>query len=256
MFDGGKWSKRNEVFVLEVRNSLITFALLNDYSVIVDDTNLDFKHEDKLRRLADSTGAEFEIKDFTDVTLEECITRNRTRRDSVPTAAIISMWNRYLKPKDEPDKTLDDFKDCFPEPMYIDGLPDAVQFDLDGTLALFGDNNPYDRNCLYDTVNYPVFDELRMHQRNGDKIIILSGRKGDYEEQTKEWLRKNGIKPDLFIMRAKGDERPDTTIKPEMFWNHVAPHYNVRAVYDDRDGIVDTWRSMGLTCFQVAPGSF
>lgn len=27
-------------------------------------------------------------------------------------------------------------------------------------------------------------------------------------------------------------------------------------IYDDRQKVVDMWRSKGLTCFQVAPGNF
>ena len=31
---------------------------------------------------------------------------------------------------------------------------------------------------------------------------------------------------------------------------------NVFAVFDDRNQVVDMWRSNGLTCFQVADGDF
>lgn len=258
MLDSGKWSKENEKFILKMRDNLIRNALENDYSVIVDDTNLDDKHDAAIQDIAKMLNErdrdiKVSYEDFRDVPIDECIRRNKTRRNRVPSGVILSMYNRYLNPG-EPI-TMEDIKEE-PQLEQNDNLPDAVQFDLDGTLALFGDNNPYDRNCLYDKVNYPVFDELRMHQRNGDKILILSGRKGEYLKETDQWLTMNGIKPDLFLMRAIGDTRPDTIVKREMFLNHVAPNYNVRLVYDDRDGIVDVWRDLGLTCLQVAAGNF
>jgi predicted kinase len=269
MLDNGKWSKENEEFVLEIRDTLILAAFGQGYSVIVDDTNLDPKHEARLREIIEvyndvntfqndkkTNPYSVVVKDFTHISIEECIRRNRTRRNKCPTGVIVSMYNRYLRRVDEPKLKVEDFNDIVSKFEFDERLPDAVQFDLDGTLALFGDNNPYDRNCLYDKLNLPVFDELRLHQKNGDKIVILSGRKGEYLKDTDQWLTMNGIAPDLFLMRAVGDKRPDTIVKREMFLNHVAPNYNVRCVYDDRDGIVDTWRDLGLTCFQVAAGIF
>ena len=57
-------------------------------------------------------------------------------------------------------------------------------------------------------------------------------------------------------MRREGDNRKDSIVKHELFWKVVAPHWNVIGVLDDRQQVVDMWRSMGLTCAQVAPGDF
>lgn len=254
MLDGGKWSKGNEKFVLHVRDKLIGEALSDGFSVIVDDTNLDPKHirvlealttfyDEMFRLNKNSPRVEFEIKDFTDISVKACIKNDLKRNRSVGQDVIMDMYNRYLKPKPE-------VIEQNPE------LPDAVQFDLDGTLALFGDANPYDRDCSYDTVYWEVYDELIHYQESGYKIIILSGRKGEYLDKTNEWLQKNGIKPDLFVMRQVGDERPDYVIKGEMFKKYVLPKYNVKVVFDDRDQVVQLWRDMGLKCFQVAEGKF
>lgn len=260
MLDGGKWSKENEKLILEARDSLLIRFMEAGYSVIIDDTNLEIKHEEQLRKIVEtyaeyphrSADYEFVVKDFTDVPLRECITRNETRRNKVPKGVILSMYNRYLKPKGEDDVTEID-------PEYLEqnkDLPDAVIFDLDGTLALFGDASPYDRDFSYDTVNYPVFDALRLYQDNGYKIIICSGRKGESVDVTSKWLEKNGIAPDLFIMRKAGDVRKDWIIKEEMFRKYILPNYNVNVVYDDRDRVVDMWRGLGVPVFQVAPGNF
>jgi hypothetical protein len=57
-------------------------------------------------------------------------------------------------------------------------------------------------------------------------------------------------------MRPENDMRKDSVVKSELFWEHVAPNYNVQFVLDDRDQVVDFWRSIGLVCWQVAPGDF
>ncbi len=41
-----------------------------------------------------------------------------------------------------------------------------------------------------------------------------------------------------------------------MFQDHVEDHWSVQFVMDDRQRVVDMWRSKGLKCLQVAPGDF
>ena len=58
------------------------------------------------------------------------------------------------------------------------------------------------------------------------------------------------------FMRASGDTRKDEIVKLELFDAHVRGKYDVRLVLDDRDRVVRMWRSIGLTCLQVADGEF
>jgi hypothetical protein len=57
-------------------------------------------------------------------------------------------------------------------------------------------------------------------------------------------------------MRPTGDQRKDNIVKRELFDTWVRGKYNVRFCLDDRDQVVEGWRAMGLTCFQVQPGAF
>jgi hypothetical protein len=50
--------------------------------------------------------------------------------------------------------------------------------------------------------------------------------------------------------------RKDSVVKQELFDEHIRDIYDVVAVYDDRQQVVDMWRAMGIDCFQVAPGNF
>lgn len=95
MLDLGRWSKGAEDIVLQVRDHIIYTALQNGHNVIVDDTNLDPKHEERLREIAKEMDAELHIK-FFDVELDECIRRNEARLESVPRDVILDMHRRYL----------------------------------------------------------------------------------------------------------------------------------------------------------------
>ena len=57
-------------------------------------------------------------------------------------------------------------------------------------------------------------------------------------------------------MRTPKDNRKDCIIKRELFDAHIKGKYYIDFVLDDRNQMVDLWRSMGLTCLQVADGNF
>lgn len=239
MLHAGKWSKQNEQTIIAYRDQIVGTALSAGKTIIVDDTNLAPKHEETLRRIASAYNAEFEIKDFTEVSLEECIARDQKRANYVGEKVIKDMYNKYLKPKP-------------PVIEYNELLQDVIICDLDGTLCLFGDANPYDRNFSEDVPNHPVQQVLD----KVDKIVFLSGRSSKYFDVTRKWLDKQGFKKHPLFMRDEGDNRKDAIIKRELYDQHIKEKYNVNFVLDDRNQVVDLWRSLGLTCFQVADGDF
>lgn len=57
-------------------------------------------------------------------------------------------------------------------------------------------------------------------------------------------------------MREEGDTRNDSIIKAEIYDNIIEPHFNIIAIFDDRDRVVDMWRQKGLFTVQVNYGSF
>jgi predicted kinase len=96
MLDAGKWSPENETFVVRLRDHIVIGALADGKHVIVDDTNLAPKHEARLRQLARENAAVFELVDFTHVSVEECVERDRHRQASVGEAVIREMWQEFL----------------------------------------------------------------------------------------------------------------------------------------------------------------
>lgn len=122
MLDHGRWSPDNEKFIIEVRNAIILQMMMSGHNIIVDDTNLDPRHEEELRKIVNDWNDvvampggkhyyEFEIKDFTNVPLEVCLERNKGRgeithrgvniRMAVPEEVIFNMYNKYLAPKEQ-----------------------------------------------------------------------------------------------------------------------------------------------------------
>lgn len=245
MFDGGVWSKRNEQFVLHVRDYLIVQALMDGFDVIVDDTNLHPKHEEQIKKIVKAIMEDFiiEIKEF-DTPLQECIDRDRVRTNRVGEKVIRDMHARFL------------YKQPDPYP-FEKSLSTAVICDLDGTLALMKDRGPFEWDKVGNDELNKVVDEILLHFLElGDTIIILSGRDSVCRDKTEKWLNDNHIAYDYLFMRPEGDNRKDSIVKRELFDNHIRGKYNVKFVLDDRNQVVEMWRSLGLKCFQVADGNF
>ena len=241
MLDNSYFSKGNEKFVLNMQDLIIQAALAEGKHVIVDNTNLAPKHESRIRELIKGL-AVLEIVDFRHVPLETCIQRDLHRFNSVGEKVIRDMYNQFIAPPRAP------------KPIYNPDLPDAIICDLDGTLALIRDRNPYDASsCEKDLVNEPVRSIL---QTAGKAIVFVSGREDKYQPQTLLWLEKHGIKFDRLYMRKSGDLRKDSIVKQEIYEQLILSQYNIAFVLDDRDQVVRVWRDLGLTCLQVDYGDF
>jgi predicted kinase len=234
------YSKGKENFVLKVRDFIVDQALSEGHDIVCDDTNLAPKHLARMQEMAAKHNAAVEVKDFTDVPLEECIQRDLKRSRSVGERVIRSMHRQFLEPK--PTK-----------PVYDHALPDAVICDLDGTLALFDRDkvSPYDRDFLADKVNEAVRGILWYHHDCDAEIILLSGRKDTFREQTTTWLANNAIYYAHLYMRKDGDGRPDNVVKEELYEQHIRGKYNVVMVIDDRLSVCRLWHRLGLPLLRV-----
>ena len=162
---GRKWQPKLEGEVIKIETELIVRALDSGLSVISDNTNLNPAHVSRYTQLAEKFNIQVEIVDFTDIPPEECIKRDIHRGEKAVGADVI--WRNYWKwiaPKEKVYKT-------------IPNLPLCVIFDIDGTLALFGDNNPYDRDFSQDKLNERVAWLYWMFEEREMTPIIFSGRK-------------------------------------------------------------------------------
>lgn len=134
----------------------------------------------------------------------------------------------------------------------------AVICDIDGTVALKCDRDIYDYSRVKDDLpNVPI---VRLVQLLGiDRaVIFVSGREDGSRPETTDWLKATfdlDDTPALF-MRRSGDYREDAVVKKEIYETYIRPFVWVDYVIDDRNSVVAMWRSLGLTCLQVADGDF
>ena len=242
MLHNNQFSRGREKVVIQVRDAIITTALLQGKSVIVADTNLDPKHEENIRALVNQVkpGTKIEIEDFTHVSLEDCIRRDSKRERSIGRGPILDMYNRYLKPD--------------PKEFHVvqnKSLPKAIVVDMDGTAAIMDGRGPYEETRVEeDLVNEHVKDVILRYDKDHE-IIFLSGRTDSCKQATKNWLNKHGIPWTHLHMRVTGDNRSDDIIKEEIFREHVLPKYNTCLVLDDRLKVCRMWHKLGLPLMRV-----
>lgn len=265
-----------EKAVIRVRDRLIDEALCSGASVVVDDCNLRSRHISELTKIGRRCGATVEIHDLTNVTPEECTRRNLKRKEArqraVPDDVIWDMWERFVKGKSCPLPVPEVKEPTAGERVrYIAPDPEderfkpAVIFDIDGTIAHMNGRSPYDYSLVStDTADPTVVDTVWLYHEAGYRIIFLSGRKQECYHVTQEWLTQILDDPCVpapavafdLLMRKDGDNRDDAQVKYELFDTYVRNRYAVHAVYDDRDRVVDMWRSIGLKTFQPERGNF
>lgn len=96
MIQNGKYTPETEMFVLNVRDSIVRLAIGQGFDVVIDDTNLNPKHEESLRNLSDSIGAVFNVIEM-ETTLDECIRRDSLRPNLVGESVIRDMYDKYVR---------------------------------------------------------------------------------------------------------------------------------------------------------------
>lgn len=260
MLHGGYVDQERQINA--ARDAAITALLKRGIDVVADDTCLPQRHARDLRRLAMLAGADFDVWDLTNVFVDTCITRDAGRPAMVGEKVIKDMYQRYLAGKPYPLPWPDDADEATGVVPYVPvpGTPPAILVDIDGTVALMVARSPYDATRVHeDRPNLPVIAAVEAMHAAGYAVVFCSGRTEDARLATATWLRQHlpsvGVHAVLH-MRPSGDMRKDAVVKAEIFDKEIRHNYDVRFVLDDRQQVVDMWREVGLTVFQVAPGNF
>lgn len=265
---GDYWIPNQEDWISDIEYHMVESALKNNLTPIIDATNLNPKTINKWENLAILYNTKCEYIECV-VEYNEALKRDQERGNKVGKKVIKDFYKRYYPNLLYKSTPIDDIK------KFEDGKPYAIICDLDGTLALRGnvDNprTPFD----YERVNEDYCDPRLSHliktliNDTEYKVFFVSGREniGNCYEKTKQWLSNNiieqcwynfGIPQDnwALILRNENDKRPDDIVKKEIYETNIKPWYNVVAVFDDRNKVVDMWRKEGLLCCQVYEGDF
>jgi len=106
MLHNSRYSKGNENQVIAAQEAIIVHALKRGKSVIVSDTNLFPSHYERISHLVHSIYPEVPVyrnTEFLNVTLQECIDRDRIRGErgdaAVGSTVIERMYIQTLRPK-------------------------------------------------------------------------------------------------------------------------------------------------------------
>lgn len=233
--------------------------LLGGFDLIIDNTHVKQSYiNETVAALTDLADISFNV---FNTPLEVCLERDIIREKSVGEEVIRRMHKdlQVLLKNFDPTPIPRKMRICLDySKAWNEELPLAIISDIDGTLAhMNGKRGPFDWSKVgVDDVDLPMKIVLDAHYNDMSQIIIVSGRDGSCRQETEQWLDDNFIRYDELYMRPAGDFRKDSLIKKEIFENEIQGKYNVIMVYDDRDQVVDLWRSLGLKCAQVEKGEF
>lgn len=246
MLHFGDWSGKKEAITKTVQTAVAKSLLDQGKVPIIDDTNIQPSRIAEWKRFAKEFNAEIEWVRM-ETPLEECIKRDMHREKPVGRSVIVAMAMQA---------------GIYPEPKK--GI---VICDLDGTLCNiehrlhFVKQEPKDWEAFFagipnDGVNVPVLDTVMDYEGKGYEIFFVSGRPDDHREATEGWLDRTfkGYEPHkALLMRRKGDRRPDTEVKAEIFETYFAK-YPVQLVIDDRPSVIRMWKEKGLHVMEVGSG--
>jgi len=248
---GDEWSYAKEDLVIKAETNLVKLLLDAHKHVIIDDTNLNHRHIARWQQIALAGKHTVKIIKM-DVSVEECIARDKKRENPVGESVILGMAGQYgFIEGDKGNDTSD-----VPIDKHI------IIVDIDGTLA----NIDHRLHLIKDTKNWDAFFEAMVDDTVNETVvqlmtltypdhavILMSGRPNNYRWQTVEWLRRHDIHYDALLMRKAGDRRPDWVVKQELLDKYVDKS-RIEVCIDDRPSIVELWRKNGLKVIDVGTG--
>ena len=262
---GKYWVTSRENLVSSIKNNMAEEAINRGYDIVVDNMNLnprEVKLWEKVVELnnEDPDGYKYEIefKDFF-IPLEECIRRDAMRPNPIGEKVIRETWKRYKH-----------FIQTTEVENYVNNLikedeskPYCLVVDMDSTLCFNTTKRPWygegaAEGMINDVPNMGVLRLVEQWTKPGptaytNNLIIATGRDTSQEEVTKQWLAKYNIYPQEFYFRREGDYRKGVEVKKEQI-EKILEKYNVVAIIDDCEPIVNMYREMGLTVLQPNKG--
>lgn len=249
---GTYWVPKQEELITQWERATALIALQNGFNVVVDATNLNPDYVKNFKEYLNQNVVgelQFETKDFTDISVEECIKRDLKRANSVGEKVIRGMYEKYIE---IPALPL----------VQNKGLTKAIIVDLDGTLCEMNGRGPFEWNKVHTDLPRKNVIEIVTQLSYTHEIIFMSGRDECCYESSSKWIEKH--LPELYnlssfklFMRPTGNFEKDSIIKERLFHEHIRDKYYVTAVLDDRSQVVDVWRKkIGIDCLQVNYGNF
>lgn len=265
---GVYWVTSREDVVSHIKKESVNYAMQRGYDIVVDNMNLNPKEvkfwEDVVNAHNNYINSkdiiqpawvqweyEIEFKDFF-IPLEECIRRDAMRPNPIGEKVIRDTWRRYKHfiQTSEVERYVNNLK-------RYEGKPKCIVIDMDSTVCFNMSKRPWygegaAEGMINDVPNTGVCDIIRQLQEQYI-VVVATGRDTSQEEVTKQWLARQGINADEFYFRTNGDYRKGVEIKKEEI-TAILAKYDIVAIFEDCEPIVQMYRDMGLTVLQPNKG--
>ena len=238
MLHFSKFTPENEGVVNDIEIEIVRKLLAKGKNVIIDDTNLTKKHEQRWEGVANECNSRFNVH-VMKTPMEECIVRDKNRENSVGEQVIKELafvWGKYPISK-------------------------LVICDLDGTLCNLKHRVRYlddgDWKSFYSLIHADTLkEETRdavldiINDYDNHKVVFVSGRPETYRKETEDWLKKNV--PELMteenfaclFMRREHDKRSDVEVKQQIYDKYLSK-YTITHSFDDRGRVIDgVWKPL------------
>lgn len=264
---GKYWVTEREPLVSEIKQNIVTNAMQRGYDIVIDNMNLNpkeiklwenivnennnFISKNNIQTALVQWKYEIEFKDFF-IPLEECIRRDAMRPNPIGEKVIRDTWRRYKHfiQTSEVERYVNNLK-------RYEGKPKCIVIDMDSTVCFNMSKRPWfgegaAEGMINDVPNTGVCDVIRQLQEEY-LIVVATGRDTSQEEVTKQWLAKQGINVDEYFFRTNGDYRKGVEVKKEEITS-ILEKYDIVAIFEDCEPIVQMYRDMGLTVLQPNSG--
>lgn len=263
---GPYWVPSREPMLDHIIWPAINAAAYNDlsYDMVIDNMNLNpkvwKKFEDWVETFNKSSFVTehdvqyvLEFKDFF-IPVEECIKRDAMRPKPIGEKTIKDIWRKYRHfiQTTQVEKLVNNLVE------YDPNKEDCIVIDMDSTMCFNTSKRPWygpgsTEGMITDIPNKGVVDVVKAMQDADYNIIVCTGRNEAQREVTEQWLKGHYIEPTEIYMRNDYDYRKGVEIKEELI-KQILQKYNITAIFEDCEPIVQKLRDMGLTVLQPNKG--
>jgi predicted kinase len=252
-----RWTRHREDWVVASERAMVTSAIKQGFSAVVDSTNMTQGRLDSYKNLAKELGVQFEVCDHTNVPIRELIYRDNWRQGSARVGRVVIERMAAMAGMLKTDK-----------PVVI--------CDVDGTVANLEHRQHYVTQSPKNWVSFfeevsldkPIPEVIEFVNQLADthSIWVVSGRPDFFvkddrvirvAQETENWLQLNGLKFDHLFMREAKDKRDDDLVKKDIFEKQILNNISkeqIKLVVDDRPRVIRMWREHGLEVKDVGPG--
>ena len=97
---------------------------------------------------------------------------------------------------------------------------------------------------------FEIINKVKALEKEGRRIIFLTGRPEKYRQQTEDWLKKYFTFDLEILMRKDNDRRNKIEIKKELFETHLSS-LEIKVIFENDPELIFLWKKLGFIVFEV-----